>query len=221
LRAQQWVLGTALRLARGRPARYGLPKPDHRILAAHPTASDTLMSKIGHGDITIKPNLVRLAHDTVHFADGSVEKVDAVVYATGYKISFPFLDSNLVHADNNWISLYRRVVPPKYAGLYFIGLVQPVGAIMPLAEAQSEWVADLLEGKTKLPSYEAMAKEIDKYQASVARRYVKSDRHTIQVDFNKYLRELKKERRAGARRPGASRALMSGTRRPDPVEAAG
>ncbi|MDX3224998.1 NAD(P)-binding domain-containing protein [Streptomyces sp. ME19-01-6] len=221
LRAQQLILGTALRLARGRPTRYGLQKPDHRILAAHPTASDSLLSKLGHGDLTVKPNIVRLDHDKVHFADGSVEEVDVVVYATGYKISFPFFDSDLVDAEDNWISLYRRVVPPQHPGLYFIGLVQPIGAIMPLAEAQSEWVADLLEGRARLPGYAAMAKEIDTYQSSVARRYVKSDRHTIQVDFRKYLRELRKERQEGARRPGISRALPTGVRRSNPIDVSG
>ncbi|WP_301124381.1 NAD(P)-binding domain-containing protein [Streptomyces cacaoi] len=218
LRAQQWVLGTALRFARGRPSRYGLPKPDHRILAAHPTASDTLLSKLGHGDITVKPNITRLDHDKVHFADGSSEEVDAVVYATGYKISFPFLDSSLINAEENWISLYHRVVPPRHPGLYFIGLVQPIGAIMPMAEAQSEWVADLLEGKAKLPGYAEMAKEIDAYQSSLSRRYVKSSRHTIQVDFRQYLRELRKERRVGTRRQGISVALPAGARRPGPAE---
>ncbi|OEV05750.1 NAD(P)-binding domain-containing protein [Streptomyces oceani] len=217
LRAQQWVLGTALRLARGKPARYGMPTPDHRILAAHPTASDTLLSKLGHGDITVKPNIERLDHDTVHFADGSSEEVDVVVYATGYNISFPFLNSQLIDAEENWISLYHRVVPPQHPGLYFIGLVQPIGAIMPMAEAQSEWVADLLEGRAKLPGHTDMAKEIEAYQSSVARRYVKSSRHTIQVDFRKYLKELRKERRAGARRAGVSRALPSEARRPDQV----
>ena len=52
---------------------------------------------------------------------------------------------------DNRVALYRRVVPPEQVGLYFIGLIQPLGAIMPLAELQSEWVADMIEGKVTLP----------------------------------------------------------------------
>ena len=43
--------------------------------------------------------------------------------------------------------LYRRVVSVEHPGLYFIGFIQPLGPIMPIAEAQSEWVADLLAGQ--------------------------------------------------------------------------
>ena len=47
--------------------------------------------------------------------------------------------------------LYHRVAAVDHPGLYFIGFVQPLGPIMPIAEAQSEWVADLLEGRGGLP----------------------------------------------------------------------
>ena len=53
---------------------------------------------------------------------------------------------------DNQMPLYRRVVSLEHPGLYFIGLIQPLGAIMPIAEAQSEWVADLLEGRGALPA---------------------------------------------------------------------
>jgi glutaredoxin 2 len=68
---------------------------------------------------------------------------------------------------------------------------------MPLAEAQSEWVADLLDGTAKLPSPTVMRREIAHYHRAVARRYVASKRHTIQVDFLEHLAEIKKVRRAG------------------------
>ena len=31
----------------------GLPKPDHRILSAHPTVSSELHDRVGHGDVTM------------------------------------------------------------------------------------------------------------------------------------------------------------------------
>ncbi len=99
----------------------------------------------------------------MHFADGSVEQIDTIVYCTGYKITFPFLDEQLAAAHDNNISLYHRVVDPAHPGLYFIGLVQPLGAIMPLAEAQADWVADLLDGTATLPTGEQMQREIDSY----------------------------------------------------------
>ena len=66
---------------------------------------------------------------------------------------------------------------------------------MPLAEAQSEWVADLIEGKTALPAADEMQRAIARDRERMAKRYVASKRHTIQVDFDPYLRSLKRERK--------------------------
>lgn len=202
-RVQRRAFELLLRLSRGTVTKYGLPEPDHRLLSAHPTISDDLLVRLGHGDISIKPNIERLDGDKVWFTDGSVEPIDVIVYCTGYRITFPFLDTSVISAVDNEVSLYRRVVDPDHPGLYFIGLVQPLGAIMPLAEAQSEWVADLLDGSAALPSKAEMQREIDRYHRSIRNRYVASKRHTIQVDFIEHLGELKRERKAGARRAAA------------------
>jgi dimethylaniline monooxygenase (N-oxide forming) len=191
-------LSVLLRLSRGKITKYGLPEPDHKVLSAHPTISDDILTRLGHGDIVVKPNIERLDGDKVHFVDGSVEQIDVVIYCTGYKITFPFLDTALVSSIDNEIELFHRVVDPDHDGLFFIGLVQPLGAIMPLAEAQSEWVADLIEGNVRLPSKAAMRREIADFHRRLQKRYVKSKRHTIQVDFLEHLAELKKARSEGA-----------------------
>ena len=83
----------------------------------------------------------------VRFADGSEEEIDLVVYCTGYKITFPFFDPGVFSAPDNRMPLYQRVASVESPELYFIGFIQPLGPIMPLAEAQVEWVADLLAGR--------------------------------------------------------------------------
>ncbi len=191
----RWLYGRALKTAVGEPTDFGLPQPDHKLAEAHPTISAELLPRIGHGDIVVKPNIAGFAGGrTVRFADGSEEEVDLVAYCTGYKISFPFFDAELISAPDNEIPLYRRVVSPDHPGLYFIGLLQPLGAIMPLAEAQSEWIADVLEGKVSLPDRARMERVIRRDRERMAKRYVASKRHTIQVDFVPYMRSLRRER---------------------------
>jgi dimethylaniline monooxygenase (N-oxide forming) len=215
-RAPLWIqrltLRVLLRVAQGRMTDYGLPNPDHKVLSAHPTISSDLLNRLGHGDITVKPNVERLDGDRVWFVDGTVEQIDAIIYCTGYKISFPFLDPEIVAARDNRIALFHRVVDPNHGGLYFIGLVQPLGAIMPLAEAQSAWVADLIEGRAGLPTVDETRWEISRYTQRTARRYLASKRHTIEVDFLAYLREIERERRRGARRVRTVAALQNPTR---------
>ena len=187
----QWMI----KRVQGDLTQFGLPQPDHRIAEAHPTVSSDLLPRIGHGRIEVKPNIARLEGDSVRFADGSVEKIDKIVYCTGYKISFPFFDHDMLDpSGDNRIELYRRVVHPDLPGLSFIGLIQPLGAIMPIAERQSEWIADLIEGKVALPDRPTMARDIAGDQRAMRKRYVASKRHTIQVDYWPYLRQLDQER---------------------------
>lgn len=191
---QSTMLKALLRLSQGKVSDVGLPEPDHDPLHAHPTVSDDLLSRLGHGDIVVKPNIDHFDGGTVVFEDGTSEEVDLVIYCTGYRITFPFFDSSVIDPSDNQIDLYKRVVSLDRPGLYFIGLVQPLGAIMPLAEAQSVWVADLIAGEGALPDRATMARDSAREQSAMARRYVASKRHTIQVDFESYLREISRER---------------------------
>jgi thioredoxin reductase len=205
-KVRQMIAAGLLRASVGDMERYGLPKPDHGILEAHPTVSDDVLSRIGHGEITPKPNISRLTERSVVFADGTEEAADIVVYCTGYKVSFPFFDPGFISAPDNDLPLYRRVFHPDIDGVYFIALLQPLGATMPLAEAQSEWVCDHLQGRYRLPPKAEMLADIERERTAMRRRYVASKRHTMQVDYDDYMFDLKRERKRGASRASASLA---------------
>jgi flavin-binding monooxygenase-like protein len=188
------------RTAVGRVGRYGLPEPEHRLLEAHPTLSNDLLGRIAQGEVTWKPAVAALEGERVRFADGSSEPIDVIVCCTGYKVTFPFFDADFVSAPDNELPLYRRVFKPGLDNLFFIGLLQPLGAIMPLAEAQGRWVASYLLGQYRLPPRADMEADMRREHARMHRRYVASKRHTMEVDFDDYLFALRRELRAGARR---------------------
>lgn len=123
--------------------------------------------------------------------------MDVIIYATGYRVAFPFFDEGFLNPSDNRLPLYRFVVPPEVPNLYFIGLLQPLGAIMPLAEAQAEWVADLLDGKAGLPDPATMQRDIEQTDRAMRKRYITSPRHTLQVDFYPYLRSIQRVRKKG------------------------
>ncbi len=167
-----------------------------------------MLNYIGHGYLRHKPTIADLAGDKVKFVDGSIEPIDTIIYATGYKITFPFLSSSIMTVGDNQVELYKCVVPPQRPGLYFIGLLQPWGPIMPLAHRQSIWIADLIAGAATLPRPETMQADIERRRTEMARRYVSSPRHTIQVDYYPYIeQELDREQREGRQR----RSRDSGT----------
>jgi len=196
LTVQRFFATKGLEIAAGEMTSYGLPKPDHKLFEAHPTVSSELLPRLGHGDITVKPNIDRFAGGrSVRFVDGSTEQIDLVVYCTGYKMTFPFFDPKVLAAPENRLPLYRRVVSVERPGLYFVGFIQPLGPIMPLAEAQAEWIADLLSGRATLPAAAEMKREIASEERKMRRRFVASKRHTVEVDFHPYLREIRRERK--------------------------
>lgn len=188
-------------LARGSQAACGVPVPKHKFLSEHPTITSDLLNLVGYGRVKIKPNIKELAGDRVRFEDGTEEKIDIIIYGTGYKLAFPFFDSSFINPENNELSLYKRVIHPDYPNLYFVGLFQPIGAIMPIAEWQSKWVAEILAGTVALPNQAEIARTIALEQQRVKQQYVDSPRHTMQVDFHPYINEIKHELKRKAKQP--------------------
>lgn len=197
---RQKMVQATLKLMIGDMETYGLPKPDHRFGEAHPTISGRILDRISHGTVTPKPNIAELLGSQVRFTDGSVEDVDVIVYCTGYKVTFPFFDQDFISAPDNDLPLFRRVFKPDFDNVFFIGLLQPLGAIMPLSEAQGRWVADYLRGEYALPSPAEMKADMEAERDRMFKRYVKSKRHTMQVDFDDYLYDLNKEIKRGTAR---------------------
>jgi len=212
---QRWVHELVKRVV-GSPAAFGLPEPDHIVGQAHPTISNYILARVAHGEVVPKPNIAAFEGSSVRFADGSVEEdVDVVVYCTGYKVTFPFFDEDLISAPDNDLPLYRRVFHPEVDNVFFLSLLQPLGATMPLAEAQAHWVARFLRGEYQLPPPADVRADMERERARMFKRYVTSKRHTMQVDFDDYLFELRRELRRGG-----ERARRSGFALPVPARAA-
>ncbi|AIV38213.1 flavin-containing monooxygenase [Streptomyces sp. CCM_MD2014] len=187
---RRWV-EQALLVARGRLSDYGLPEPDHPVFSSATTLSDEILSRIRHGAVTPKPAIASFDGDRVVFADGGSEPADAVVYCTGFHMTFPFLPAGCPVSADGSVELYRRVVPADRPGLYFVGLVRPVGAITRLVEAQAEWVARLVDGAAVLPAADEMREEIGTYLTGIVQRYGRTEGASIQVDVGPYLAELR------------------------------
>ncbi len=184
-------------LAVGDQARYGLPRPAHPIWREHATLSQELLPYVGHGWIRVKPDVRELQPDAVAFADGTTEPVDAIIHATGYKATFPFIDPALFEVKDRSVALYRRMLPPELPGLFMVGLVQPVGPTIPLVEIQSRWLAAVLAGDLRLPDIATMREEIGRHERELARRYVGSARYTLEVDFRDYAGRLHADMKRG------------------------
>ncbi|CAN6222581.1 unnamed protein product [Urochloa humidicola] len=123
-----------------------------------------------HPGIRLRPPVDRLCDDgtttTVEFADGSGAAADTVIYCTGYRYSFPFLDTaGAVAVDGGGRRvgpLYEHTFPPALApSLSFVGV--PMRIFAPwFFEAQARWVALVLAGKAALPPETEMMRAVEK-----------------------------------------------------------
>lgn len=197
VRVSRAILQRLMFLTVGDQARFGLPKPRHPMWKEHATLSQELLPCIGHGWIRIKPDVRALQAGRIAFVDGSTEPFDAVIYATGYRTTFPFLKPEIFAVRDNEVSLYRRTLAPDRPGLYFVGLLQPIGATIPLVEIQARWLAAVLAGEVKLPDRATMDAEIARHKRALAKRYVQSARYTLEVDFKEYAAQLRGDMRRG------------------------
>ncbi|MFF4831424.1 flavin-containing monooxygenase [Streptomyces sp. NPDC001315] len=190
---QRTFVEKALHTARGKLSDYGLPEPDHPVFSSAVTLSDEIFSRIRHGGVTPRPAIESIDGSLVRFTDGTTEEADAIVYCTGFRMAFPFLPEGCPVGPRGSVELYRRVVAPDHPGLHFVGLVRPLGSITRLVEAQSRWIAQIVEGEAVLPSAEVMRKEVTAYLTGIAERYGTAEGSSILVDVAPYLRELREE----------------------------
>jgi dimethylaniline monooxygenase (N-oxide forming) len=207
-----WATAARLRVGAtlsGNVAKLGLPQPHHKPGQSHPVQSEGIRDALRAGLVTPRPAIERLDGDHVVFADGSRVPADLIVWATGYNVSFPFLDPELIAAKDNDLPLWKRTVHPDLPGLYFIGLLQPVGAVMPLAQAQGEWIAERLAGRYTPPPAAEIRRQMRVDHERNRRQFYSSVRHTMEVDFDHYLWDLRREIRRGAARAQAMAGAAS------------
>ncbi|MCZ2857732.1 flavin-containing monooxygenase [Blastococcus sp. VKM Ac-2987] len=186
------VVKTVARVAVGPQERFGVPKPAHPIHREHATIGQELLQYVAYDWIRVRPDIASFDGREVRFTDGTSTTADAVVYATGYDPSFPFLPADLVARAESG-QLYRRIAHPEAPGLYFAGLVQPVGPTIPLVEIQGRWIARVLTEEVPLPDAETMAQEIAAHRRWVDATFVNSARYRLEVDFRTYAGQLRRD----------------------------
>ncbi|XP_041967778.1 flavin-containing monooxygenase 5-like [Alosa sapidissima] len=168
-------------------------KPKHRLFSQIPVINDDLPLRILAGSVVVKPNVREVRGSTLVFEDGTeVEKVDVIVFATGYSYDFPFLPASIKKKSGHRIGLYKHVFPPslEHPTLAVVGFIHALGAIMAQAEMQSRWVTRVFKGLKKLPSPEVMIKAVENDTKDIDKNYICSKQSPLQVDFVSYMDDI-------------------------------
>ena len=128
---------------------YGLPKPTIRIDERHPTINTDTLIYIKNGRIKVKGAVKKLMGLHVEFEDGSLEEIDTIVYATGFKVDFPFLPMKLNRVEKNIVKVHGYGMYDDYKGIYIIGWFQPRGGVGSLIGPYANLIAQLVKIQDK------------------------------------------------------------------------
>jgi hypothetical protein len=188
---RNFLAGIMVKIATGPNSWYGLPKVNHKFGATHPTVNSELLYMIRHGKVKPKPDIEKFEGSTVHFKDGTKEDFDTVIACTGFILSHPFFKKDFLDYSTGPVPLYLKMFHPKMSNLFFIGMFQPLGCIWPGAEQQSKLAAAAICGEWKRPKN--IEQLCEKEVTNPHMRQLATTRHTITVDFHKFLRQIKSE----------------------------
>lgn len=138
--------------------------------------------------VIIKGNISKFEKHGVCFEyEDNLVEVDAIIFGTGYKVEFPFLDKSIYRDNNGNLILYKRVFPKdlKHSTLAFIGFVESIGPHIPISESQTRWAARIFSKNSNLPSSDI----IDTYVTS---KYLKRQENINELmeDYVTYMDEL-------------------------------
>jgi dimethylaniline monooxygenase (N-oxide forming) len=185
-----WIRTRLTRIFHGRMEQWGFRTPKTRT---HPISHPTLISQIAWGRITVKPGIESVDGYLIRFTDGSEERFDAIIAATGYTTTLPFLADDISPAepDSMHINLYNRVVHPGLDGLYFIGFFDVTGGSnIRMMDDQAQYIAAMATGFVKRPDEADMRAAIATERAWMASQFPDSPRYGLELDPRRYRKRL-------------------------------
>ena len=87
---------------------------------ADPIFGYELKSFIKNGRVIVKPRTISIQNDHFIFEDNSEVKVNNVIWSTGFRSDYSWIDMSEVFNDKNQLLHQRGITSVK--GLYFLGL---------------------------------------------------------------------------------------------------
>jgi hypothetical protein len=134
-----------LRVA-GNPAEFGAPEPSADFLLAGHSLCQDYLEQVRAGTIVCKPAIVQARGDQVTFADGSSERFDTIVCATGYRLDLPYLSAELWSVLGPDLRLHLRTMHPDLPFFGVVGQFALQGPYFPLLELQARWIVGAWSG---------------------------------------------------------------------------
>ena len=192
-RARVWLRTRLTAMFHGRMEQWGFRTPRTRT---HPISHPTLIAMIAWGRIGVKPGITAIERDRITFTDGTTDRFDAIVAATGYTTAIPFLDDDItpVEQGTTHVALYNRVAHPRLDGLYFIGYFDVTGGSnIRMMDDQAEYIATMASGEFRRPSEQEMLAAIESERIWTRKQFPDTPRYGLELDPRRYRKLLARD----------------------------
>ncbi|KAL5007986.1 hypothetical protein ScPMuIL_013567 [Solemya velum] len=172
-------------------SNYGIA-PNHPFTMHDCIINDDLPTRILVGSLNMKADITQFKEKSVLFEDGSEERIDKVVFATGYEYNIPFLEKSTVSIEQQFPYLYKQIVPPDVEPhtLAVVGLVYAHAPLVPILEMQARYVVRLFGGHIILPPREQMKSSCERRKQALEKMFGRKIRFNIFVDYVGYMDDL-------------------------------
>ncbi|KAM4641189.1 dimethylaniline monooxygenase [N-oxide-forming] 2-like [Discoglossus pictus] len=158
-----------------------------------PLVNEELPSRILCGSVVMKPHVSEFTETSAKFSDGTtVENLDVVIFATGYDISYPFLEESVMKMDKSKGYLYKKVIPVdlEKPTLAVIGFILPIGPLMVTSELQCRWATRIFKGLHKLPNAKERRDELIRDENLRKKWFATAEDNVRRTDYIEYLDSL-------------------------------
>jgi len=154
------------------------------------------LNRLRRGEIDMRMGTVeRLqAGNKALLKDGTVEDVDVVILATGWKLAFDlFVESDAIFAGLNFekdrldfcddgLWLYRNVLPASFKGMAFVGSNTLTFINIFTAYIQAYWLAQLLAGERDWPTEQHMKETVAREKLFKRKYYPENDMRGASIE---------------------------------------
>ncbi|MFZ0738741.1 MAG: NAD(P)-binding domain-containing protein [Candidatus Acidiferrales bacterium] len=187
-RIAQPVLTGLLKILVGDPTKFGLPKPDHKLFESHPIVNTQVLHFLSHGDLAARRDVERFDGDCVRFVDGREDRIDTVVFATGFQVTMPFLDRAIFKWDGMRPDMFLTLFHPQRDSLFVLGLLETDGGGYPMIYRQAELIAQVICDQRTNPRQAEAFRRVKQRKPDLTGgvKYLKTDRNDIYVQYAAY-----------------------------------
>lgn len=172
----------------------GLPKGE-RVMNA--VIDSNFLELYKRKDVIIKPAVASYDNKNILFEDDTTEAIDLVIYATGYRTEFPFIEDSYLNKKptQSFPNFFCHTLHPDDNSIFTCGIVHPMGGHWPTYDLQAKLIAQCINIKN-----DNVLNKLEKIKSRVwpnfnsFKMYLSDSNYPVieKISFHRYMKKLLK-----------------------------